>query len=243
MRLIGGLALCVVATLVAALAAPGPAGAQDLSAGFTPPLTAEERALLTEIASDPKEIGNFIATRLFMRRLAEYTAPLAKGMKYRPRLHGCPAPPENISFSYMLNDDEASLLFDVKLACSAKKAGFESKCGQMRISIEGAPTGGTAATDADKALAQFSPPASADELRLFETARRYAAEIPKFVATRLYMRQVNALVLNRSGESRFDPSTAPAVPKDVVFDYTLDVEEAGLLFDIRVAMARKALGR
>jgi hypothetical protein len=33
------------------------------------------------------------------------------------------------------------------------------------------------------------------------------------------------------------------VPKDVVFDYTLDVEEAGLLFDIRVAMARKALGR
>jgi hypothetical protein len=207
---------------------------------FVPPLSADEKELLQSLGCDQKEIDGFVATRLFLRRMTVYTEALPKAIKYNPHIHGCPQPPSEVDFKYMLSDEEASLLYDVKLECSMKEKGFTSKCGQEKLSLSESEIAAAAGAMPEKAsvLAKLVPPALPEEEKLFDKACTNALEIPKFLATRIYFRKVNKMIAALPAGVKFDPDTAPEPGKDVDFTYTLNKEDL-LLWDIKLAWAKK----
>jgi hypothetical protein len=221
--------------------------AADLPAGvlkkFVPPLSSDEKELLQSLGGDQKEIDGFVASRLFLRRMTVYTEALPKAIKYNPHTHGCLQPPSEVDFKYMLSDEEASLLYDVKLECSMKEKGFTSKCGQEKLSLSESEIAAAAGTLPDKAviLAKLVPPASPEEEKLFDKACTNALEIPKFLATRIYFRQVNKMIAVLPAGVKFDPATAPEPGKDVDFLFTLNKEDL-LLWDIKFAWIKKKSG-
>jgi len=114
------------------------------------------------VGNEKKAADAFVATRTFIRRLATYAADLPKGVKYEPRLHGCPTPPGNIDFKYILSDEEGETLYLVKIECMRKESGLPSQCGQERIppAVVAAARPAPPQLTPDAALAQLVPPAT-----------------------------------------------------------------------------------
>ena len=210
---------------------------------FVPALSADEKELLRSLGGNQAEIDGFVATRLFLRRMTVYTEALPKAIKYNPHTHGCLQPPSEVDFKYMLSDEEASLLYDVKLECSMKEKGFTSKCGQEKLSLSESEIAAAAGAMPDKAgvLAKLVPPASPEEEKLFDKACTNALEVPKFLATRIYFRKVNKMIAALPAGVKFDPAAVLEPGKDVDFMYTLNKEDL-LLWDIKLAWAKKKNG-
>jgi hypothetical protein len=231
--LVAGVARIAMATALVSLCAS--ATAQSPLSTFSPPTTEQEREMWKSVGNEKKAADAFVATRTFIRRLATYAADLPKGVKYEPRLHGCPTPPGNIDFKYILSDEEGETLYLVKIECMRKESGLPSQCGQERIppAVVAAARPAPPQLTPDAALAQLVPPATPAERKLFEQAKQ-DGELGRFVATRLYMRQILKLVAAMPAGQTFNPATAPKVPSDVSFAYLVDDDEAKLLYRIKL---------
>jgi hypothetical protein len=223
-----------VATVFVSLCAS--AAPQSPLSAFSPPATEQEQEMWKSVANDKKASDAFVATRIFMRRLTVYAADLPKGVTYEPKLHGCPTLPGNVDFKYILNDEEGRTLYRVRLECMLKESGSSSKCGQERIppAVVAAARPAAPQPAPDAALAQLVPPATPEELKLFEQAKK-DGELRQFVATRLYMRQIVKLAAAVPAGQKFDPASAPKVPSDVSFTYLIDDNETKLLYRIKLA--------
>jgi len=107
----------LIVPLLAVLSCPGPALAEDeVLAQLQPPATAEELALYQETkAKEPKALPQFIATRKYFRILKA---------KFPGEVDAAKAPPpsKNVVFKFTLDDNEASLLYDIKLKAAKRKA-------------------------------------------------------------------------------------------------------------------------
>jgi hypothetical protein len=220
--------------------------ATDAFSLFDPPLTNEEKALYSKIGNDKKEIERFINTRLFMRKVASFVAELPKGVEYDPQTHGCPMPPlassdfkytadylKNFDYKYTLNADEELLLFKIMISCSEKNA---------RNHPVGVNCG--APVDKESILSQLTPPVSKEEIKLLDKANQCpASEIPKFLATRKYVRQIKKLIAELPAGGKLDPLKAPRVPGQFDPNYMVDKDDPsyGLVFQIFQAQLRKTL--
>lgn len=220
--------------------------AKDTFSLFDPPLTDKEKALYEKIGNDKKEIESFIKTRLFTRKAASFVAELPKGVDYDPNTHGCPMPPltsgnfkytdkylESINLKYATTFFEQLVLYKIVLSCPEQNGRTHP------ISVYcGAPV------DKQSVLSQLTPPVSQEEVKLFDKANQCAAsEIPKFLATRKYMRQIKKLIADLPAGEKLDPLKAPPIPEK--FDgsaYGLDNDPGfSLLLDIFNAQIEKTL--
>jgi hypothetical protein len=210
----------------------------DVLKKFVPPLSTDEKELLQSLGGNQAEIDGFVATRLFFRQVAVYKADLPKGIKYRPAFHGCPELPVNVDFNYILTDDEGEVLYNVKLLRSWKQDGDKSKYGQEHLSISATELAQAAGPTPDKktALTKLNPPATPEELKLLDQAALYpVSEIPKFLATRLYIRQVKKMIAALPAGTKFDPATAPKLTyPDIEATYLVDEAEKDLYYAIRM---------
>jgi hypothetical protein len=164
-------------------------------------------------------------------------AELPKGVEYDPIKHGSPQPSANVDIKYALTFNEQLVLYQTCLMCGG--------CGEKD---ENKPTGDQDCglnhpkqfdcgkpVDRGSILSQLTPPVSQEEIRLFEKANKCPSpEIPRFLATRKYMRQINKLMAAPLAEKKFDPRTAPPIP-DLIdgsyflrgeFDIMLDIQRA-----------------
>jgi hypothetical protein len=216
--------------------------AADISSLFNPPLTKEEEALYQKTGKDKKEIDKFINTRLFMRKASLFVAELPEGVSYQPDTHGCPLPPsENNNFKYsdnylaqydftnLTNGEEQLLLFSIKTGCSGKNGlshPIGVNCGEH--------------VNRDAILSQLTPPVSQQEVLLFEKANRCpASEMPKFLAMRKYIREINKLMAELPAGQKLDPLKAPPVPAKCT-EYTVG-NETNMVFQIFQAQLSKSL--
>ncbi|MGD0278015.1 MAG: hypothetical protein ABSC11_01780 [Smithella sp.] len=216
--------------------------AVDISSLFNPPLTKEEEALYQKTGKDKKEIDKFINTRLFMRKASLFAAELPEGVSYQPDTHGCPLPPsENSDFKYsddylaqydftnLTNGNEQLLLFTIKTGCSGKNGishPIGVNCGEH--------------VNRDAILSQLTPPVSQQEVLLFEKANQCpASEMPKFLAMRKYIREINKLMAELPAGQKLDPLKAPPVPAKCT-EYTIG-NETNMVFQIFQAQLSKSL--
>lgn len=207
---------------------------------FLPPLTGEEIAEYKKIGSNEKEIQKFIETRIFVRKAAAFVAELPKGIVYDPDKYGGPQPTANVNMDYALTLDEQLTIYRAFIVC-----GGGSVTGQDGgFPITGNPGCGLdhpkrfdcgKPVDRNSALSQLVPPANQEELRLFEMANGCPAqEIPRFLATRKYMRQIDMLKAMVPAGKKFDPAKAPPIPELVNQTYFTSGDEALTLMDIQV---------
>ena len=205
---------------------------------FVPLLSADEKELLQSLGDNKAAIDGFIATRLFFRRVAVYKADLPKGIKYRPAFHGCPELPANVDFNYILSNDEGEVLYSIKLQRSMKETGSKSKYGQEQLSLSAAERLQAAGPTPQKktALTKLDPPATSEELKLLDQAALYpVSEIPKFLATRLYIRQIKKMIAALPAGTKFDPASAPKLTyPDIEANYLVDETEKNLYYTIRM---------
>jgi len=204
---------------------------------FNPPLTNKEIAQYKKIGDNKKEIQKFIETRLFLRKLASFVAEIPKGVEYDPVKHGSPQPSTNVDMKYSLTFDEQLALFNSCLLCGGcgdkeeNKPTDDPNCGLSHPKQFdcGKPV------DRSSVISQLSPPVSQEEISLFEKANKCPSpEIPRFLATRKYMRQINKLMAGSSSEKKFDPRTAPPIPDLIDSSYFLH-GEVFIMMDIQNA--------
>jgi hypothetical protein len=216
---------------------------EEIQNKFDPPLNAEERELLATLGSDKAKSDQFAATRQFFRQVARFIAPLPKAINYKPSEHGCPSPSADVDFAYCLNEQEADLLYAIRLECGKKKSGFASKCGQEKITLspeEIAAAGRPGAVDEAAILSKLTPAATPHERELLrQAAAKPDSEIPRFLATSLYFRQIHKMIAELPSGAKFNPAAAPEPENNVVFDYVDNDQEASWLFDIRIEWAKK----
>ena len=86
------------------------------------------------------------------------------------------------------------------------------------------------------ALSQLDPAPTAAELQLYkETKTKSPGDLPKFLATRKYLRQLWAAF----PDGKLDADKAPAPPDDLDFGMALDFSEQMVIMDVKVAAGTK----
>jgi len=150
-----------------------------------------------------------------------------------------------VDITYALTFDEQLKIFDVCMTCggcggsaSELPPTGDSRCG-LKHPIQydcGKPA------DMKSVLSQLNPPETPQEKELFEKANHCAAaEIPRFLATRKYMREISKLKAALPPGKKFDPDTAPRIPS--LFDSAYFLSgEVDTLMDIQQAEIMKDLG-
>lgn len=222
------------------------AAAQDnISSLFTPPLTKKEMAEYKKISGDKNMVKSFIETRQFMRKMAAFVAGIPRGVEYSSLKHGAPQPTAGVDVVYAMTFDEQLKIFDVCMTCggcggSAAELGptGDSRCGLKHpLQYEcGKPA------DMNAILSQLNPPATPQEKELFAKANNCAAaEIPGFLATRKYMREIGKLKAALPAGKKFDPDTAPRIPEGVDSSYFLP-GEIDTMMEIQQAEIMKVSG-
>lgn len=218
---------------------------ESISSLFAPPLTKSEIAEFEKIKGDKNKVQSFIETRQFMRKMAVFVSEIPKGVEYYSVKHGAPRPTAGVDITYALTFDEQLKIYDVCLLCGGCSGAAEglappgnSFCGlQHPKQFEcGKPA------DRNAVLSQLNPSATPDEIKLFEKANNCAAaEIPRFLATRQYMREIGKLKAALPPGKKFDPETAPRIPGFVDPSYLLN-GEIDTLMNIQNAEIMKDLG-
>lgn len=221
------------------------AGEDNISSLFTPPLTKKEMAEYKKISGDKNMVKSFIETRQFMRKLTAFIAEIPRDVKYSSAKHGAPQPTAGVDVVYTMNFDEQLNIFDVCLTCGG--------CGGAAAGLE--PTGDPSCglnhprqydcgnpADMKAVLSQLDPPATDKEKELFAKANSCAtAEIPRFLATRKYMREIGKLKASLPPGKKFDPDTAPRTPAMMDSAYFLP-GEIDTMMEIQNAELIKVLG-
>jgi len=236
--------LCLVILAASSVVIYAAAPEDGISSLFAPPLTKGEIAEYKKISSDKNKVQSFIETRQFMRKMTAFVAEIPKGVEYESIKHGAPQPTAGVDIAYALTFDEQLKIFDVCLLCGG--------CGGAAAEL--APTGHPNCglkhpkqfecgkpLDMESVLAQLTPPATAEEKKLFEKANNCAvAEIPRFLATRKYMREISKLKAALPAGKKFDPDTAPRIPALVDSSYFLS-GEVDTLMEIQQAEVMKII--
>jgi hypothetical protein len=222
------------------------AAAEDnISSLFTPPLTKNEIAEYKKISGDKNKVQSFIETRQFTRKMTAFVAEIPQGVEYSSVKHGAPQPTAGVDITYAMTFDEQLKIFDVCMTCGG--------CGGAAAEL--APTGHPLCglkhpkqyecgkpADINAVLSQLNPPATSEEKELFQKANNCAAaEIPRFLATRKYMREISKLKAALPEGKKFDPDTAPRIPAMVDSAYFLD-GDVHTLMEIQQAEIMKDFG-
>jgi hypothetical protein len=222
------------------------AAAEDnISSLFTPPLTKNEMAEYKKISGDNKKVKSFSETRQFVRKMTAFVAEIPQGVEYSSVKHGAPQPTAGVDITYAMTFDEQLKIFDVCMTCGG--------CGGAAAEL--APTGHPLCgikhpkqyecgkpAEINVVLSQLDPPATPQEKELFAKANNCAAaEIPRFLATRKYMREIGKLKAALPGGKKFDPDTAPRIPALVDSSYFLS-GEVDTLMEIQQAEILKDFG-
>ena len=197
-----------------------------------PPVTAQEAVMYERIRDKPDEVRKFVATRKFYRRLAKN--PCDPGVV-----------PADISFGYAVSLSEQLAGFKLKLhpdtARSSKgaaggaisqtvlgKAPPLSQEWKEEYGCDGVRSNAELGPPSESHLAGLKPPATAEERERFRTVRNDENTIRKFLATRHYMRRLQA-----------NPNLAAPLPKDFDYRFTLTVDEQQRTFKINTTHAGK----
>lgn len=239
--------IVLVLALVFVVCGSEEAYSSDMTMLFNPPLSSQEKAMLKKIGNDKAKVESFIRTRLFMRQSAAFVAKIPKGVEYKPSIHGCPMPPsaaggdfvypenlqEKYEMDYTVTFDEQLLLFTIVTNCSGKK-GISNPVGVVAC---GNPA------DKETVFAQLTPPIREVEVRFFTRANMCAAsEIPKFLATRKYMRQLEKFIAAVPSGYAYDPLKVPQQPKDFAVEYT-SADELDTIMNIQQAQVLEIIRR
>jgi hypothetical protein len=218
------------------------AAAANISSLFDPPLTQEEKKLYQAIGNNQKEIERFVKTRLFIRKAMLFSGELPKGVDYSPAKHGCPQPPgEKSDFVYTAEYNQQQLNLEY-LTSFDEQLLFLNMINCIGLSGRSHPEGVYCGAPVDKnsVLSQLTPPISPKEMQLLDKAIMCpASEIPQFLATRIYMRRIKALMAELPAGQKFDSQKAPPLPEKFNAHYTTDDE--GVWFDIYNDQLIKAL--
>jgi hypothetical protein len=233
--------LCLVILAASSVVIYAAAPEDGISSLFAPPLTKGEIAEYKKISSDKNKVQSFIETRQFMRKMTAFVAEIPKGVEYESIKHGAPQPTAGVDIAYALTFDEQLKIFDVCLGCGGAAAEL-APTGHPNCGLKhpkqfecGKPL------DMESVLAQLTPPATAEEKKLFEKANNCAAaEIPRFLATRKYMREISKLKAALPAGKKFDPDTAPRIPALVDSSYFLS-GEVDTLMEIQQAEVMKII--
>jgi hypothetical protein len=221
------------------------ASEDNVSSLFTPPLTKNEIAQYKKISGDKNKAKSFIETRQFTRKMAAFVAGIPKGVEYSSVKHGAPQPTAGVDIVYAMTFDEQLKIFDVCMTCGG--------CGgaASELSPTGHPLCGLKhpkqyecgnPADMNTVISQLDPPATPQEKDLFEKANHCAAaEIPRFLATRKYIREIGKLKTALPAGKKFDPDTAPRIPAMVDSSYFLS-GEVDTLMEIQQAEIMKDFG-
>jgi hypothetical protein len=236
------LCLVILAASSVVIYAAAPEG--GISSLFAPPLTKGEIAEYKKISSDKNKVQSFIETRQFMRKMTTFVAEIPKGVEYSAVKHGAPQPTKGVDITYSLTFDEQLMIFDVCLLCGGCIGAAEglAPTGNPNCGLKhpkqfecGKPA------DMESVLSQLNPSATSEEKKLFEKANNCAAaEIPRFLATRKYMRQIGKLKAALPAGAKFDPRTAPLTPALIDSAYFLQ-GEVDTLLDIQQAEVMKII--
>jgi hypothetical protein len=224
-------ALCALVLALAVALPVARAAAQELPDKSLPQMSEKEKAMLQGLAGDKKKIESFLATRLYMRRLAAFIAELPAGVKYDILEHGYPQPPESLDIEYTLTFDEQLHLYKILL---------DGSPGRFR-SHPLVRTPATTAAPPDRAalLARLPPPVSAEEEKLLDKALRFpASEVPKFFETRKYVRLIREMEAKLPAGRKLDPGSAPEPSKMVDIAY-MTREESSKYGDFIMAWLEK----
>ncbi len=236
--------LCFIILAVSGGATYAASSEDGISSLFTPPLTKNEIAEYKKISGDKNKVQSFIETRQFVRKMTEFVAGIPPGVEYSSVKHGAPQPTAGVDVTYAMTFDEQLKIFDVCMLCggcggAAKELGptGDSRCG-LKHPLQydcGKPA------DRNAVLSQLNPPATPEETKLFEKANNCAAaEIPRFLATRKYMREISKLKAAQPEGKKFDPDTAPRTPSLVDSSYFL-TGEIDTMMEIQQAQLMKVL--
>lgn len=237
--------LCLIFLAASGGASYGAAPEDSILSLFAPPLTKSEIAAYQKISSDKNKVKSFVETRQFLRKMKIFVAELPQGLEYSAVKHGAPQPTSGVDITYTLTFDEQFMIFDVCMLCGG--------CGGSAAEL--APTGDPGCglqhpkqfecgkpADAEFVLSQLNPPATPQEKELFEKANKCAAaEIPRFLTTRKYMREISKLKAVLPPGKKFDPNTAPRMPALLDSTYFL-YGEVDTLLEIQQAEIIKDLG-
>lgn len=234
--------LCFVFFAILGGASYGASPEDNMSLLFTPPLTKNEIAEYKKISGDKNKVQSFVETRQFLRKMKTFVAEIPKGVEYAAVKHGAPQPTSGVDITYTLTFDEQLMIYDVCLLCGGCSGAAEglapagnSFCGLKHP--KQFECGNPA--DMNTVLSQLNPPATPEEKELFQKANNCAAaEIPRFLATRKYMREISKRKAALPQGVKFDPRTAPLTPELIDPSYFLH-GEVDTLLDIQQAEVMK----
>ena len=208
------------------------AAAANISSLFNPPLTQEEKNLYQAIGNNQKEIERFVKTRLFIRKAMLFAGELPKGVDYSPEKHGCPQPPgEKSDFVYTAEYSQQQLNLEY-LTSFDEQLMFIKIINCIGLSGRSHPVGVYCGAPVDKnsVLSQLTPPVSPKEMQLLDKAIMCpASEIPQFLATRIYMRQIKVLMAKLPAGQKFDTQKAPPYPKSLIHIILPTMKACGLI--------------